>query len=236
MSTASENQWSIDMRRASTFNLLYEAAVVKEGGPSTRPRGNKADRAKAVAERAREELKRMQELPPSSYKWTWGEQLTALARSGTRPGKAHSGYDISLRGGKISGENSLLPSLPTSHRHYVEVPDDVISLPPQTSLAGTQYFTSFRHRLYDPLTLKVSDVNSEDLTPFSYRHHVLPPAIANEQAPAPASSAPSPMPPFLTSAPAAVPASAPALAPSPPPPAPSLESPPALSPNHHHQL
>ena len=140
------------MRQASTFNLLYKATVVKEGGPSIRPRGNKADHAKAVAERAWEELKCMKELPPSSHKWTWDERLTeadvlALARSGTQPGKAHSGYDISLKGGRISGEDSLLPSLPTSHRHYDEVPDDIISPPPQTSLAGPQYFTSFRHRL-----------------------------------------------------------------------------------------
>ena len=37
MASASENQWSLDMRRASTFNLLYEAAVIKECGPSTWP-------------------------------------------------------------------------------------------------------------------------------------------------------------------------------------------------------
>jgi hypothetical protein len=76
MSTASENQWNIDMRWASTFNLLYEAAVVKEGGPLPCPQGNKGDRERAVAERAREELQQLQELPPSLHKWTWGERLT----------------------------------------------------------------------------------------------------------------------------------------------------------------
>jgi hypothetical protein len=65
------------MRRASTFNLLYEAAVTKEGGPATRPpQGNKGERAKAVEDTAREELQRLEVLPPSSHKWTWGEKLT----------------------------------------------------------------------------------------------------------------------------------------------------------------
>ena len=90
MSTASENQWSLDMCRASTFNLLHEAAVIKECGPLTQPpRGNKGEHAKAVQEKAQEELLYLQVLPPSSHKWTWGEQLTkadvlGLARSGTR--------------------------------------------------------------------------------------------------------------------------------------------------------
>jgi hypothetical protein len=65
------------MRRASTFNLLYKAAVIKEGGPATRPpQGNKGERAKAVEDTAQEELQHLEALPPSSHKWTWGEQLT----------------------------------------------------------------------------------------------------------------------------------------------------------------
>jgi hypothetical protein len=65
------------MHQALTFNLLYEAAVIKEGGLATRPpRGNKGERAKAVEDTAREELQHLEVLPPSSHKWTWGEQLT----------------------------------------------------------------------------------------------------------------------------------------------------------------
>ena len=69
----------------------------------------------------------MQALPPSSHKWTWGEQLTkadilGLARSGTRPGKFHSSYNISLKGGKNSDEDSFAPSLPASHGRF----DDVV--------------------------------------------------------------------------------------------------------------
>lgn len=197
MSSASENQWSLVMRRASTFNLLYEAAVIKEGGPATRPpRGNKGDRAKPVEERAREELKRLQALPTSSHKWTWGERLTevdvlGLARSGTRPGKIHSGYDISLRAGKNSGDDSLAPSLPTSHGRYDAVPEEIL---PNFSLAGPSYFSDFRHRLYDPLSLKVDDGDSE--SPSAYRRRGLLPGIpehlALAPAPAPAPSSPSP--------------------------------------------
>jgi len=124
MATASENQWCLDMCRASTFNLLYEAAIIKECGPSTKlPRGNKGERAKVVGDKAREELQRLQALPPSSHKWTWGEQLTkadvlGLARSGTRPGKFHSSYDISLKGGKNSGEDSFVTFPPYLSRTF----------------------------------------------------------------------------------------------------------------------
>jgi hypothetical protein len=119
MSAASENQWSLDMCQASTFNLLHKVAVIKECGPSTwSPQGNKGERAKGVQEKAQEELQCLQALPPSSHKWTLGEQLMkadilGLARSGTWPAKIHSGYDVSLKGGK----NSLL------HCHYLSLTD-----------------------------------------------------------------------------------------------------------------
>ena len=69
------------------------------------PAPAKAKVAHQIAEvhtNALSELKRLQELPISSYKWTWGETLTegdvlGLRRPGTRPGRVpHSGYDISL--------------------------------------------------------------------------------------------------------------------------------------------
>jgi len=190
MATASENQWSLDMRWASTFNLLYEAAVIKECGPSTKPpRGNKGERAKAVGDKAREELQRLQALPPSSHKWTWGEQLTkadvlGLTRSGTRPGKFHSGYDISLKGGKNSGEDSFVPSLPTSHRRFEDVPEELHAPLPDASLTGLSYFSNFQHRFYDPLSLKVPEGESE--SPSAYRHCGLLAGIAENEARAPA--------------------------------------------------
>jgi hypothetical protein len=222
MSTASENQWSFDMCRASTFNLLYEAAVIKEGGLATQsPWGNKGECAKAMEDTAREELQCLEALPPSSHKWTWGEQLTkadvlGLARSRTRPGKIHSGYDISLRGSKNSGDDSFAPSLPTSHGRYDAVLEDIL---PDASLASPSYFADFRHCLYDPLSLKVPDSDSE--SPSTYRHRGLLPGIPEHLA-----SAPAPAPAMPPSAPS------PPYAPVPSPPgqessAPGLSSPPA---------
>ena len=152
--------------------MLYEAAVIKECGPATRlPRGNKGERAKAVEDKAQEELQRLQALPPSSHKWTWGEQLTkadilGLARSGTWPGKFHSGYDVSLKGGKNSGEDSFAPFLPTSHGRFDDPLEDIRAPLSEASLAGPSYFTNFRHRLYDPLSLNVPEGNS--VSPSAY--------------------------------------------------------------------
>ncbi|KAF8804423.1 hypothetical protein BYT27DRAFT_7025902, partial [Phlegmacium glaucopus] len=116
MSTASKNQWHLDMRRASTFNLLHEAAVIKESStPASDELAQQVHgintstsaslQQASIAEVAEQELHRLRALPPTSHKWTWGESLTdaevvALRRSGTRPAQAsHSGYDISLREG-----------------------------------------------------------------------------------------------------------------------------------------
>jgi hypothetical protein len=154
--------------------------------------------------------------------------VLGLARSGTRPGKIHSGYDISLRGGKNSGDDSFAPSLPTSHGRYDAVPEEIL---PNTSLTGPSSFADFRHRLYDPLSLRVPDSDSE--SPSAYRRCGLLPGIpehlasASASAPAMPSSVPSP-----PSAPAPSPpgqeSSAPGL-PSPPAPASIVEPALALS-------
>ena len=75
------------MRQASTFNLLHEAAVIKEmaGSSSALPTFRKAGKllaksalpkASLVIEMAKRELIHLQVLPPTSHKWMWGEQLT----------------------------------------------------------------------------------------------------------------------------------------------------------------
>ena len=161
MSTASNKQWDLDMRRASMFHLLHQAAVIKDVGPALPmaafPR-TKADRVGAVADRALSDLQKMQALPLSSYKWTWGEDLTeaevlALCRTGTRPGnKPHSGNDISLRDGKLSGEYSLdhQHTLPASSESCDDVSDNVLLVPPPTSLPEQAYFANYGHLRYDP--------------------------------------------------------------------------------------
>ena len=107
----------------------------------------------------------------------------------------HSRYDVSLKGGKNSGKDSFAPSPPTSHGHFDDVPEDVIALPPDTSLASPSHFSDFRHHLYDPLSLKVSEGGPE--SPLAYRRRGLLPGIAEDvvwgAAPAPAPSPPSPV-------------------------------------------
>lgn len=119
MSTSFEIQWNLDMRRASTFNLLHEAAVVKEmAGPSSASSMVLPANVKvSVAESAKHELNQLMALP-TSYKWTWGERLTkdkvlALYSSGTRPiGLFYSGYDLSLKDGIQPGYDLSSPSMP----------------------------------------------------------------------------------------------------------------------------
>jgi hypothetical protein len=70
MLSSSETQWNIDMRRASTFNQLYEASVLKEtAGTSYATAGIPI----GIEETAAKELDRLKNLPESSYKWTWGK-------------------------------------------------------------------------------------------------------------------------------------------------------------------
>ncbi|KAF8799290.1 hypothetical protein BYT27DRAFT_7121080 [Phlegmacium glaucopus] len=137
MSTASETQWNLDMRRASAFHQLHEAALIKEtAGLQPAPPS----------------------LPPTSYRWTWGEVLTeaevrSLRQPGLRPAQeCHSGYDASLREGRLTGEPSPMPSTPTSHGRHEDVPAEVLSPPPDTSLTYMPYLANFSQMVYDPLS------------------------------------------------------------------------------------
>ena len=156
MVTSSECQWNIDMRRASTFNLLHEAAVIKEMTTSATSATSARPRAESVAVKAKRELIRLQALPTTSYKWTWGERLTdaevlALHRSGTRPRQMHSGYDTSLRDGNLGTESSAPPSMPAS----IDVPsnqhaDSSASLP-DYQFPAIPFFVKEKNLSYDPL-------------------------------------------------------------------------------------
>lgn len=157
MSTASKTQWKVDMRRASTFNLLYEAAVNKETDAPSRPVPSSSTPA-AFAKRAKEELIRLQGLPASSYKWTWGATLTekdvlSLNRSGTRPkNPVHSGYDISLKEGRQLGEDTH-PSMPSSDGRYEDVPVEVYEEPPINLSANLPQLSIANRLYYDPLSI-----------------------------------------------------------------------------------
>ena len=60
------------MRRASNFNLLYEAAVIKETENLGLLKPSQMTPA-SVCEKAAWDLQTLtMALPTSSYKWTWG--------------------------------------------------------------------------------------------------------------------------------------------------------------------
>lgn len=155
MSASSESQWNIDMRRASTFNLLHEAAVLKETASSSSASSltPAPDLINSVAESAKRELDRLQALPPTSHKWTWGEKLSedevrALRRSMIR--QPHSGYNISLKPGQVTGEESPNPSVPTYDGVHDELPSQH-SAPRDNFLQSLKYFKNHDHLTYDPL-------------------------------------------------------------------------------------
>ena len=169
MATSHEAQWQFSMRRASTFNLLYEAAVVKETADSisaTVPK-RKRERIAFVAENAKNDLLRLQALPPSSHKWTWGEgfseeEVLGLGRSGTNPKiNFHSGYDKSLRPGNMPADNSSPPSMPKSleSSKQINVPSENL---PDYTFPEIKYFKEKQNLFYDPLgKRKAEEGNSE---------------------------------------------------------------------------
>jgi hypothetical protein len=194
MLTSSETQWNIDMRRASTFNLLHEASVIKEmAGPSSAtsvtPMG-----VDSVARTAAQELQRLKQLPPTSHKWTWGECLTktevlGLGRSGTDSKLSfHSGYDQSLIDGDILGINSSLPSMPVT-MDVEDILSDAARLPPDSKVQDIVEFERMGSRFYDPLGKKreshifLSDPPAQHSAVSSHfspkRHNLLPCFSAN---------------------------------------------------------
>ena len=154
MSTASGNQWQLGIHQASTFHQLHEAALLKETDASAAtatapPTGSLPAHTHAsqyIATAAATNLTRLQQLPPSAYKWAWGMQLTAaevlgLCHRGTWLGPApHTVYDISLAEGRLpAGEGWDMPSSILSGRHE-DVPADVSLPPPPTTLTHPHTF------------------------------------------------------------------------------------------------
>jgi hypothetical protein len=173
MSTCSETLLNIGLRRASTFNLLHEAAILKEtAGKSILSQTSKTRSISEVSRTAQSELERLKNLPASSYKWTWGETLTkkdvlGLRRTGTNPGRvAHSGYDISLVDGKLDGWNSEDNSTNLSAiGQYDDMPVEASLLPPPTDYHFPNYFSKHDPRSYDPFHLSTKSISSQPNPP-----------------------------------------------------------------------
>src|ERR1700678_232761 len=155
MSSTTHNLLNVGIRRALTFNQLHEAAILKETERIPAPAKAKvAHRIAEVHRKASLDLKRLQELPVLSYKWTWGETLTeddvlGLRRIGTRPGRVpHSGYDISLAEGRQGREDSEGANIvESSLGQHDEMPAEANIAPPSTDLHLPQYLSQADHRL-----------------------------------------------------------------------------------------
>jgi hypothetical protein len=186
MSTSSENLLNIGVRKASIYNQLHEAAILKETAGDSNPvpvshthhisaPGNSALEhnlhISGIPSNAQSEQDRLNLLPTSSYKWTWGETLThnevvALRRTGTRPGRnPHTGYDVSLKDGKESGEYSDVESIfnPSSIVHREDPPAE--SAPPPTDLHFPKYFST-TDKSYDLLRITSGSLNERQSPPL----------------------------------------------------------------------
>jgi len=204
--TSGETQFNVDVRRASTFHQLHEAAHAKEmagyaSGASVSHDGSISLDKSSIAEKAKRELERLQALPPSSHKWTWGESLTeAEVLGGVRPGnrlerERHSGYQVSLREGNLSKSFSPFPSIPrTPSLEMEDLPSRSPLAIPDNTLPDLKFFKKGRHTLYDPLKKDRLTPNSVadslpsrstslDVVDLSTKHLVRHTKIANAERP-----------------------------------------------------
>jgi hypothetical protein len=142
MLTCAETQWSVDMHRASTFHQLHEAVVIKET----------ADPSSATNVNPSAEM----ELPSASHKWTWGERLTkteVLEMKGPqkKTQKCHSGYNLDLKDGKRSYDDTPPPSMPETlqdDRGASAIDEQAL---PDNNVRAILDFEKMRDLIFDPL-------------------------------------------------------------------------------------
>ena len=133
--SAADAAFNRDMRRAAGFYHLHEKAITKElqqptsgTGPVPKPNVSTAAhslnqkgvnrQSQRMTAQASAELQRLKAMPASSYKWTWGTDLTEedildinqMTKSRGKP--LHSGYIRSLPDGPFCKIWSKTPSLP----------------------------------------------------------------------------------------------------------------------------
>ena len=121
MVESSLNNLDITSRRTSGFYLLHEKVQLKEMDQGTinvdgiGPGSQTQQKSQHVCNIAQKALNWLKDMPPTSYKWTWGETLTRDEIFDLRNGpshQVHSRYQVSLRDGPIQGiphPQTLLP-------------------------------------------------------------------------------------------------------------------------------
>jgi hypothetical protein len=155
MLQTTSNQSQLAERSTMGFYALHEKVIKKELlSESHRTTvkhsipGTKAGKLSVqISMDAREELRRLQDLPSGSHKWTWGstlrkEDVRSLRYiSGQR---IRSGYDTSLKPGNFAGECSSAessPGSPGSDSHSL-LSAEAHQAPPPTSLLYPALFHS----------------------------------------------------------------------------------------------
>lgn len=191
VTTSSRNQWYLDMRRASIFNELHDAAVLKETATTETSVPTTSfpvsPTPASITSTAREELHRLRNLPISSYKWTWGINLTEAdvldmrRRGRNQPKTTQSGYDLSLTDDRpvVDDSTHFDPSAP-------DIFDNLsaeVTRPAPLLKSDKKIFAKRSGGQYDPLSarLDTDDETGEDIPPVDFPAHL---TIAEKWAPA----------------------------------------------------
>ncbi|KAF8954528.1 hypothetical protein BDZ97DRAFT_1864547 [Flammula alnicola] len=156
MAELSRNKVAIATRRAAGFYILHETVILKEartsGSASASDSADISDSERRelirqVAGAAEADLRRLQAMPPTSFKWTWGERLTKADVLDLRhfaKQRLRSGYNTSIREAKLLGEFSVAsPTTPNGTARYSLVSADADTPPPATTLQFPAHFGSF---------------------------------------------------------------------------------------------
>ncbi|KAF8952217.1 hypothetical protein BDZ97DRAFT_2066652 [Flammula alnicola] len=175
MAELSRNEVATTTRRAAGFFILHETVILKEARTSGSASASdsadlsvseKRELSRQVAEAAEADLRRLQSMPPMSFKWTWGERLTKADVLDLRhfaKQRLRSGYNTSIREAKLPGEFSVAnPTTPNGTARYSLVSADADTPPPATTLQFPAHFRSFHTKTTtsEDSQLSISDVAS----------------------------------------------------------------------------
>ena len=146
------NKTDVSSHEAQGFYILHEKVQLKEmhqesinvdaNGP-----GSRTQKSRHVREIAQKTFERLRDMPPASYKWTWGETLTrdeVLDLRSDPKQRLHSGYEISLKEGGLEGVASSMNTAPTGPANYSPLRTESHIPPPSTSQHFPMHFGSYK--------------------------------------------------------------------------------------------
>lgn len=147
------NEIDIASRRTQGYYILHETVQLKEMDQNSinvdgiGPGSQTQKKSRHVREIAQNNLERLRDMPPPSFKWTWGETLTRdeVLNLRSDPNRClHSGYELSLREGRMRGVVSATNTAPTGPANYSALCAESHSPPPPTSHQFPIHFGSYK--------------------------------------------------------------------------------------------